>query len=373
MNRFVRPIAGISFSLLLAPALLGGCVANAETATATQPPVKWDEHVLRQDAAWYATDAAQSLADSVLAYQSAEGGFPKNTDLSVKPDPALLQSNEHGARANSFDNHATTTPIEFLAMVYRASGKEEYRKAVDLGIDYILQAQYANGGWPQFYPIRQGYYSHITFNDDAMTRVVEFLERVGAGDGPFGFIEPHRRELATQAAERGIDLILKLQIVQDGKPTVWAAQYDENTLEPAWARRYEPPSLSGSESVGIVELLMGIDDPSPEVVAAVEGAVTWFKAHSISGYRLEKFTDANGGKDARLVPDADAPLLWARFYELETNRPLFLGRDSVFRYRLEDIEQERRGGYNYYGYWANDLIEKRYPRWKAAIGRGDAL
>jgi PelA/Pel-15E family pectate lyase len=52
--------------------------------------------------------------------------------------------------------------------------------------------------------------------------------------------------------------------------------------------------------------------------------------------------DAEGVRDAAIVPDATAGPLWAGFYELCLNRPVFLGRDSEFRYSLDEVEQERR-------------------------------
>ena len=59
------------------------------------------------------------------------------------------------------------------------------------------------------------------------------------------------------------------------------------------------------------------------------------------------------------------PPLWARFYEIGTNRPMFVGRDGVIRERLADIEHERRVGYSYLGSWPRELLEVRYPAWKA--------
>ena len=166
------------------------------------------------------------------------------------------------------------------------------------------------------------------------------------------------------AVSRGIDVILKTQVKQNGKLTAWCAQYDEKTLAPAWGRAYEPPSLSGSESVGIVRFLMAIEKPSPDIVAAIEGAVAWFRAVAIPGLRLEDFTGADGRKDRRVVPDATAAPLWARFYELGTNRPIFLGRDSAVRYAYSEIEHERRNGYAYYGRWPASLLDTDYPKWR---------
>ena len=174
---------------------------------------------------------------------------------------------------------------------------------------------------------------------------------------------------AAAAVAKGIDCILRTQVKQDGVLTAWCAQHDEKTLEPAWARKYEPPSLSGSESVGIVRFLMAIDQPSPEIVATIEGAVAWFEKVKLTRIRLEKIRDESGKSDRRVgAATDDTPPLWARFYELGTGRPLFLDRDSVPRYDYAEITQERRTGYAYYGSWASSLLEKDYPRWRELLG-----
>jgi PelA/Pel-15E family pectate lyase len=246
----------------------------------------------------------------------------------------------------------------------QATGEARFRQAFERGVDYMLAAQYANGGWPQFYPVREGYYSHITYNDGAMIRVMTVLRDVAAGQTPYDFVDQDRRAKASAAVARGLDCILRTQIKQDGKLTVWCAQHDEKTLEPTWARDYEPPSLSGSESVGVVRFLMEIKQPTPEVVAAVEGAVAWLKAAAIRGVRVEDFTNSDGKEDRRVVTDASAEPIWARFYELGTNRPIFLGRDSKVHYTFAEIEYERRNGYAYHGNWSATLLARDYPRWR---------
>ena len=131
---------------------------------------------------------------------------------------------------------------------------------------------------------------------------------------------------------------------------MWCAQHDEKTLLPAKARAYEHPSLSGSESVGIVEFLMGIERPSPEVTRSIQAALDWFRAVKITGIRVVQ-KPAPGtpkGFDNTVVEDAGAPPIWARFYELGTNRPIFSGRDGVIRYSMAEIEYERRNGYRWY-------------------------
>lgn len=327
--------------------------------------IRWGADVLRQKPEWYASAAAHAIADSVIQYQSPDGGWPKNTDLGVPPPSAESRAGGGAdVTSSTIDNSGTTMPMQFLALVVHATGEARYRASFVRGVDYLLAAQYPNGGWPQFFPLRHGYYTRITFNDNAMVNVLTLLRDAAAGKAPYGFVDETRRRKAGAAVSRGIDIILKTQVKQDGKLTAWCAQHDEKTLAPAWGRAYEPPSLSGSESVGIVRFLMEIERPTAEIIAAIEGAAAWLRSVAIRGLRFESFTGADGQRDRRVVPDRSAGLLWARFYELGSNRPIFLGRDSVVRYALNEIERERRSGYAYYGQWAASLLDTDFPRWR---------
>ena len=231
-------------------------LAFAGGASPTDAQVRWGAEVFRQPTGWYASEGARSAADTVILYQSPEGGWQKNSDLFTPP--------ESGAELEhpTIDNGATTTPIRFLAFVADATGEAKYRRAVERGVDYLLEAQYPNGGWPQYYPLREGYYSRITYNDNAMVNVLTLLRDVAQGEAPHAFVDQGRRGKAATAVERGIDIILRTQIRQNGRLTGWCAQHDEETLKPAWARAYEPPSLSGGETVGIVRFLMSIERPT---------------------------------------------------------------------------------------------------------------
>jgi PelA/Pel-15E family pectate lyase len=234
------------------------------------------------------------------------------------------------------------------------------------GLEYLLKAQYPNGGWPQFYPLRNGYWSHITYNDDAMVGVLETLRAIVDRRPEYAFLNDAERARSKLAIDKAVECILKTQVVQGGKLTVWCAQHDEHTLAPAKARAYELPSLSGSESVGVVKFLMGIEQPPPEVVKAVEAAVAWFRESKITGIRVEHKAAPGTAKgyDDTVVADASAPPLWARFYELGTNRPIFCGRDSVVKYTMAEIEYERRNGYRWYVDGPAKLLDVDYPEWK---------
>jgi PelA/Pel-15E family pectate lyase len=350
----------------VASAAVAVAVAAAEEGNASR--LVWKECV-RQKAAWFAADEAVRVADNLLLYQRASGGWPKNIDFAVplsdkeKADLAI-QKNQNDS---TIDNSATYTEMTFLAKVYAAGRQERFKEACLRGLDYLLKAQYENGGWPQFYPNARGYYTHITFNDDAMVGVMRFLRDLAKKDGPYAFVDADRRAKAEKAVAKGIECILKCQVVVDGKRTAWCAQHDEATLKPAPARAYEKISLSGAESVGIVRFLMGIEKPGPEVIEAVQSAVAWFDAARITGIRQVTRPDPSlpGGSDKVIEKAPSAPPLWARFYEIGTNRPIFCGRDGVIKYSLAEIEHERRTGYAWYVGVPADLLAKDYPAWQA--------
>lgn len=347
---------------LLLPRLIVAALAGAGpmTGASASAAVRWNE-INRQPAAWYAGDEARAIAASIVQYQSPPGGWTKNTDMTRPPSAAFLA----GQRDATIDNGATTTQVRYLAQVLTAQDDPVLRAAFERGFDYLLAAQYDNGGWPQYFPLRPGYYTHITYNDNAMVSVLAILREAARGQAPFALVDAARRAKAAAAVERGIACILRTQVKQAGRLTAWCAQHDETTLAPAPARNFEPVSLSGSESVGLTRFLMGVEQPTAEIIAAIEGAVAWFQAVQIKGLRVEDFTGAGGQRDRRAVADPAAPPLWARFYELGTNRPIYLGRDKVIRYDFNEIEQERRAGYSYLSDWPANLLAKDYPRWRA--------
>lgn len=311
---------------------------------------------LKKPAEWFATLEAKTIATTILSYQSDLGGWPKNTATVIAP----FSGNRKELKP-TFDNGATTDELRYLAHCYNATRSEAYHSGFTKGLGYILKAQYPTGGWPQFYPPSKQYHRHITFNDGAMVRLLEFLREVNRSE-TFAFVPAADRAAAGNAFENGIQCIVKCQIKVEGKPTVWCAQHDEIDYSPRPARVYELATFSGSESVGIVKLLMSLENPSPEVITAVEGAVAWFVSSKITGIRLEK-----KDKNTVVVSDPDAAPMWARFYDLKTQKPLFCDRDGVPRSSIAEIGAERRNGYAWYGKWPEPLLTKDYPAWKKRI------
>jgi PelA/Pel-15E family pectate lyase len=274
----------------------------------------------------------------------------------------------------TIDNGATSTQLRFLAKVNTASlakptppnNFEKHKAAFFKGLDYLFAAQYDNGGYPQYFPLKKGYYTHITYNDDAMIGVLNLMRDIVEKKNDYLFVDEERRAKAERAIEKGIEAILKTQVVVDGVKTVWCAQHDEVTFAPAPARAYEKISLSGYESVGIVEFLMGVNKPDQRIIDAIESAVGWFRKARLTGIKIIEKPTPNGF-DRVVVKDSTAPALWARFYEIGTNRTIFSGRDSVIKYSLAEIEPERRNGYRWYVGEPNKLLNEDYPKWKARL------
>ncbi len=275
------------------------------------------------------------VADNILAWQTESGGWNKNIDFSTvmwHPGMSKGSTNRQGIEVGTFDNNASLDEMRFLAQVYQATGFERYKDSFMRGLDWMLDAQYPSGGWPQFYPLRDGYWDNVTYNDNAMSRILNFIQELVAKPPVYDFIPEEYFERMEEAFEKGIDFIIKSQIEVNGHLTAWCQQHDPVTYEPRMGRAYEHPSITGSESVGVVRFLMTLPDPSEEVRRAILSALEWFEISKLSSGR------------------------WARFYEIGTNVPIFSGRDSIIRYFVNDIEEERQKGYSWYGNWPSSLL-----------------
>ena len=305
-------------------------------------------------------------AEMVLLFQNPDGGWPKNVGWNSFE---TLSDAKEGfkkflKRKSTIDNSATYTQIRGLAAAYTKTNNPDYREAARRGLEFILREQRRSGGW------RGSDVDAITFNDDAMIGVMRLLKEITQKQSTFRWVKPAERERCQQALARALRVLLDCQIVVDGKKTAWCQQHDHETLKPLKARSYELPSISGVESVKIVRYLMEEEAPSAEIVEAVEGAVAWFRRSAIRGIRIERFDIdpvKDGDKviehDERVVRDPDAKPMWARFYEIDTNRPFFCNRDGIKVYTLAEVTLERRTGYSWYSDAAGKLLEKEYPKW----------
>lgn len=309
----------------------------------------------------------------MITWQMPHGGFYKNA-VTVYDAPwngTAKRSGWFGANGvelGTIDNDATVSEILFLADVYKRSSDTKYRDAARNALNFLLTMQYPSGGWPQVYPARTGttYSNYVTFNDDAMVRVLVLLDHAQQQKTPLDgdlFTSDQRSSLAL-AINKGVDFILSAQIEQIGVKTVWCAQHDPVSFAPREARSYELASKSGKESVLITAFLMSRPQ-TPAVEAAVKAAIAWYKSSAVKVANTAYVKRASSSTDDTYNPIVPTPgsNMWYRFYDLEADTGFFSGRlptDSPAgvgkQYDIMAVEPERRYGYEWGGSYGNQLF-----------------
>lgn len=312
---------------------------------------------LKASKQWFAGTEAQTIADRVVAAQTIAGGWTKGVDY-TRPASEQPAHKPDVWSGGTLDNDATITELRQLALTSIAATDPAravpWNASFVRGLNYLLEAQYPNGGFPQIYPLVGGYHDAITYNDDAMVNALELLRDVAAGKPEFAFVPEELRLRCASAVARGVECILKTQIVTaSGQRTVWCQQHDALTLKPCAARNFEPIAACSAESAEIVRFLSSLAHPTEEVRAAIDSAAAWFVRTAIHG-----FAWVSENRVHRLVEQSGAPALWARMYEIDTNKPVFGDRDRTIHYAVEEISAERRNGYAWYGNWPASVIDR---------------
>jgi PelA/Pel-15E family pectate lyase len=279
----------------------------------------------------FATSQAQDLkADNMLMYQRDNGGWPKHyeeKEINFKRVYTSLEKatieDEIGTNDSTIDNDATTKEISYLLETYKKIKNPKYLSAANNGVKYLLKAQYENGGWPQFYPDFTMYRSQITFNDNAMINVMNLLQDVSNQTNNTEFLDKSLIEPSSKAVVKGITIILKTQLKSHGKLVGWCQQYNAKTLQPEMARKFELVGICAEESVPIIEFLMKQPDQTPEIKESIKSAVAWLNKSKIIGYNYIEVVDKNQirGKNRVVVKDPKS-VIWARFYDIDTNTVL---------------------------------------------------
>ncbi len=280
----------------------------------------------------YARDAAHAL----LRGQLCSGGW----DYLIEFDPEKRKAYQYRADNNcgedkrgvtNLDDNVTQGALRVLMRVDRALGFADaaIHEGVLYGLEKLLAAQYPIGAWPQRfrrppdfsrYPVKRAgypeswprtwpgpdYQGHYTFNDNTICDVIDMLLEAARI-----YNQPRYRA----AAEKGGQFILLAQM-PDPQPA-WAQQYDAD-MHPAWARVFEPPAVTGGESQGILRLLLTLyrETGDRKYLAPIPRALEYFKRSEVPRGPQEVF---------RRVPPG--PVL-ARFYELKTNRPLYITKGT---------------------------------------------
>lgn len=324
--------------------------------------------LLAQPATLWSGPEVARVADIVVSFQTPAGGWNKNTDQTTAARRPGERFGYEAGYIGTIDNDATISQLRFLGKTLAATAPTHPRFAAWQtsflrGIEYLLTAQYPNGGWPQVFPLEGGYHDAITFNDDAFVNVLTLLHTLADPTGEFTFASAPLRERARLAAQRGLDCILASQIVTtSGRRTVWCQQVDMLTLAPCAARNYEMPSQAAGESAGLTRYLMTLPDPSPAVVTAVHAAAAWFAKTPLHNVAYKFAPDGSG---RTLIPTPGAGPLWPRYSEIGTDRPLFGDRDLTIHDDVNGISKERRNGYGWFGDGPKRTLD-HYTKWAKA-------
>ena len=308
-------------------------------------------------------DAAKAAAEGLAAGQLESGGWdylidfdPEKMLLSyLRNDVGKLSPAQIAKRRNTttYDDDTTQSALRFLlAVVDTDKGKGDardgrIREALDYGLKKMIEAQYPNGAWPQrwagkAHPIEEfpvmkarfprsypreypkvNYFGHYTLNDNTLHDCIGVMLDAFHRTGNAEYLE---------AAKKGGDFIILAQMPQP--QPVWAQQYNAQ-MEPAWARAFEPPAVTGNESVGAIRMLMElhVETGDEKFLKPIPDAIAWFKRSKLESG------------------------LWARYYELETNKQIFGDRDGKIYFRLADLSEERQHGYSWSGdYGATNMM-----------------
>lgn len=303
---------------------------------------------------FYATDEGRRIADVLLSFQTPSGGWSKRTDMGQQ---ARQTGQAYGVEENyipTFDNDATSTQIWVLARAYQATGERRYADAAIRAVRLMVLAQYPNGGWPQNFPLSGGYHDDVTYNDNVTSNILTVLNAARTRQAPLDFIPAPLAAQAQHSFERGLAAVVATQVLVANQPTIWAAQYDAISLTPSAARKYEPAALAAAESAELVEFLMTLDNPPAAIRSAIISAHRWFTQHQIHGYRWEQRLREH----SRLVKDPDAGPLWARFYEIGSNKPVFGDRDGSIHYSVDNLALERQLGYGWYSHQPRQILQE---------------
>lgn len=302
--------------------------------------------------------AALHTADALLRGQLVSGGWDNKIEFGAAARNLIayrvdLKDAQVGRRFNTttFDDDKSQSAVRFLMQLDRTLEFSDPRihEATLYALDAFTQAQYPNGAWPQRYsafpkadefPIRPASFAEMwsrefpaakydgfyTLNDNTISDLISTM--LDAYD-----IYGDARYLA--AAERGGDFFLRAQLPEP-QPG-WAQQYDRD-MHPAWARKFEPPAITGGESQGVMQTLIVLyrRTGDKKFLAPIPRALEYYRSLQLPDGRL------------------------ARFYELGTDRPLYFTKTYELTYSDADMP-------THYGFQVGsrlDRIERDYQKWR---------
>jgi len=277
-------------------------------------------------------------------------GADQRRRYAYRTDEAV--ADDRRRNTSTLDDNTTQDALRLLMALDETLQQSDtaIHQAAVSGLEALLTVQYPIGAWPQRFteppnpndfPVRQASYpetwsrtfpgvdykTFYTFNDNAIADVIDVMFRAARI-----YDDPRFR----QAAERAGQFILMAQMPEP-QPG-WAQQYN-GAMHPAWARKFEPAAITGGESQGVMRTLMQL------------------YRHTGDRKYLEPIPRALAYYRRSLRPDGRL----ARFYELETNRPLYFTKDYQLTYSDADMPTH----YAFVISSSLDLIAREYDRLSA--------
>lgn len=292
-------------------------------------------------------DAARDAAGALVEGQLVSGGWSQVIHFGPAKRLGNYRTRKGGKMNNSsLDDDQTQSALRMLMQADRALGFQDARihEAARFGLDALLAAQFPNGAFPQVWtqpaspqPVLQASYPEYDWRTEG--RLKNYWDYYTLNDGLAGTVaetliaahEVYGDPRYRAALVRLGDFLLAAQM--PAPQPAWCQQYNY-AMQPIWARKFEPPSITGSESQDVMRTLVTIARQTGQrkYLEAIPPAVAYFRTS--------------------LLPDGQL----ARFYELRTNRPLYMDAD----YRLTYDDSHAPSHYGWKAPARLDAVERAY-------------
>ncbi|MDP6448319.1 MAG: pectate lyase, partial [Pirellulaceae bacterium] len=232
-------------------------------------------------------------AEALVYGQLASGGWTNLVDFDPRSRRVAKYRNGRGGGKNnsSFDDGQSQSALRLLINVDQALDfkQNSIHEAVQIGLEAVLGAQFPNGAFPQVWtgpvvaqPALKANYPGYDWRTEG--RIKNYWDMYTLNDNVTGYIaetliDAHRTygEEKYLAALRRLGDFLVLAQMPEPQPG-WAQQYNY-AMQPIWARRFEPPGVSGDESQEVLETLMRIARVTTDrkYLAPIPTALAWLK------------------------------------------------------------------------------------------------
>ena len=280
-------------------------------------------------------DAMRDVARALAWGQRRIGGWDHRVDVShLRADSKMPKRNSGRC---TFDDKITQGALEFLIDADSAIDEAWLDESIKLALAFMLESQFDNGAWPQWYPLRGGYHDCYTFNDNSINDCISVMLKAHGAYGNAEYLK---------SAKRGGDFVIASQLPEP--QAGWAQQYDRN-MKPVWARSFEPPGVCSLATVRNIRTLIEVylythDDKYLKPIGA---AIEWL-GDSMLGEHL-----------------------WARLYEVGTNRPIYGDRmdGNKIHYDYDKVSEKERTSYGWRGEYGIESTIRYYERIEA-MGSG---